>query len=134
MMAVSSSERAGPRREQGMTAIGGLLVLVVAGIFVLAAARLIPAYIEAGEIGSTLHSVRDAARTKSIGEVRSELASQLEVNNLDSDVSLDEFKFTGSGGELTITIDHRIRTPFIGNLGFTIHVHRSMTVKRAQSF
>jgi len=117
-----------------MTLIAWLAVLVVAGIFVLAAARLIPAYMEAGEIGSTLHSVRDTARSKSPAAVRSELASQLSVNDIDSDVSLREFKIKESGGTMTITIDHRIRTPFIGNLGFTIHVHRSMTVKRAQEY
>ncbi len=117
--------------EQGMVLISWLLVLVVAGIFILAVVRLVPAYIEYGEIGSVLHAVRDTAMTKPLPEVRSALADQLSVDDL-TDVQLQEFKFTTNGNRLTISINHAIPTPFIGNLGFVVHCRRSMTVTRAE--
>lgn len=118
-----------PPRQRGMTLIAWLIVLVVAGLFVLAAVRLVPAYIEYGEIGSTLNSVRDTARTGSLAQVRNRLANQLSLNSLD-DVNANEFKFTLTGDQLTISIDHPIETPFIANLGFVVHCRHSITVTR----
>ena len=122
------------RRQRGMSLFGWLLALVIAGLFALAAVHLVPAYIEAGEISSTLHSVRDKARTESISQIRNALVSQLDMNNLNAEVPLSEFKFESNGNTLKISVDHDIDTAFIGNLGFVIHVHRSMTVKRAEQF
>lgn len=131
IMSEAGPVRGVPRRERGLTLIAWLGVVIIAGVFILAAVRLVPAYVEYGEIGATLNSVRDTARTASLAEVRNRLANQLSLNSLD-DVNPNEFKFTVVGDKLTISIDHPIRTPFIANLGFVVHCRRSITVTRVE--
>lgn len=116
--------------QRGLTLITWLLLLVIAGIFVLAAVRLVPAYVEDGELGSTLNSVRDTARTAPLIKIRDKIENQLSLNSLDEEVNIDEFKFALSGDKLTISIDHPIETPFIANLGFVVHARHSITVTR----
>lgn len=116
-------------REAGITLISGVFVVLVAGILVLAAARIVPGYIEAGEISSVLNSMKPDARTKPIATLRSELVEQLTMNSLD-DVNLSEFQFSEQGDQLTISIHHPIQKTFIANLSFLIDYQHSITVTR----
>lgn len=117
-------------RQSGITLIGGTLVVLVAGVLVLAAARIVPAYIEAGEITSMLNNLKPAARTRTISELRTDLADQLTINSI-NDVQVNEFEFSKNGGQLTISIHHAIKKSYIGNLGFVVDYRHSITVTRA---
>lgn len=119
-------------RQAGITLIGGILVLVVAGILVLAAARIVPAYLEAGEIGSVMNSMRDDARTKPLYDLRDELVNRLQLNSL-NDVTLSDFTFSENGEQLTLSVSHDIQKSFIGNLGFVVHYRHSITVTRQEA-
>lgn len=116
-------------REAGITLIGGVLVVLIAGVLVLAAARIVPAYIEAGEISSVLSSMKTDARTQSISKLRGELIEQLTMNSI-NDVALSDFEFTEQDGQLTISIHHPIEKSFIGNLNFLVDYKHSITVTR----
>lgn len=117
-------------REAGITLIGGILVVLIAGVLVLAAARIVPAYIEAGEISSILSSMKPDARTKSVEQLRAELVEQLTMNSI-NDVDLSEFEISEQRGQLTISIHHPIEKSFIGNLNFLVDYRHSITVTRA---
>lgn len=119
-------------RQGGLTLISWIFVLAVVGIFILAAARLVPAYMEYFSISSALNNIRKEARTASLAKIRSDLSVQLNINGVE-DVSAREFRFQTDGNNLTISINHDINTPFIANLGFVVHCDRSITVKRSGS-
>lgn len=116
-------------RQAGITLIGGVLVLVIAGVLVLAAARIVPAYLEAGEIGSVMNSMRKDAETKPVYQLRDELVNRLQMNSL-GEVPLSDFEFSSHGDELTLSVDHSIQKSFIGNLGFVVHYRHQITVTR----
>ncbi|MGH8161003.1 MAG: DUF4845 domain-containing protein [Gammaproteobacteria bacterium] len=118
-----------PKREAGLSLISWLIVIVIAGLIVFAAFRVVPAYIESARLGSALASIRQDARTKSVGALRTKLSNQLMIDSL-GDVNLDNFKFTRNGNQLTISIDQPIQKSWIGNLGFVIHSRHSITVTR----
>lgn len=117
-------------RQRGMTLIGGLILLVLVGGWVYAAIRVVPAYIEDGEIGTTLKGVKNDARTLPIIDIQRELVDQLNINSI-NDVQASDFKFTMNDGRLTISINHPIEKSFIGNLSFVIHSRHSITVTRS---
>jgi hypothetical protein len=119
----------GKGRQRGISLIGWLILLILVGGWVYGAIRVVPAYIEDGEIGTTLKGVRNDARTLPIQDIQRELVDQLNINSID-DVKVSEFKFTEDGGKLTISINHPIEKSFIGNLSFVIHSRHSITVTR----
>ncbi len=118
-------------RQRGISLIGWLILLVLVGGWAYSAIRLIPAYIEDGEIATTLKGVKHDARTLSIPDIQRELVDQLNINSID-DVKVSEFKFTESGGQLTISIDHPIKKTLVGNLSFVVNSRHSITVTRGQ--
>lgn len=121
----------GKARQGGMSLIGWLLLLILVGGWAYSAIRLIPAYIEDGEIATTLKGVKNDARTLSITAIQRELVDQLNINSID-DVNSNEFKFTQNGDQLTISIDHPIKKTLIGNLSFVVDSHHSITVTRGE--
>ncbi len=126
---VTPALRFGSGREAGLSLISWLIVIVVVGLIVFAAFRVVPAYIESARIGSALASIKQDARTKSVGELRTELSNQLMIDSL-GNLDVNQFKFTRNGERLTISIDKPIEKSWIGNLGFVIHSHHSITVTR----
>jgi len=122
----------GPRgfaRQGGLSLIGWLLLLTLIGGWAYAAVRVVPAYIEDGEIATSLKGVKSDAGTMPLRDIQRELVGQLTINSID-DVDADEFKFTMNGDQLTISIDHPIEKSFIGNLSFVVHSRHSITVTR----
>ena len=122
----------GKGRQRGISLVGWLLLIILVGGWVYGAIRVIPAYIEDGEIATTLKGVRNDARTLSIPDIQRELVDQLNINSID-DVNVNEFKFTEGDGTLTISINHPIEKTFIANLSFVVHSRHSITVKRGGS-
>ncbi|HEX5314003.1 MAG TPA: DUF4845 domain-containing protein, partial [Gammaproteobacteria bacterium] len=117
------------RRQAGITLIGGILVLIIAGILVLAAVKIVPLYFEAAKLGSVMKSVGESARGDPLGDLRGRLAEQLTINSID-DVPLNQFRFSSQGDQLVISLDHDLKATFIGNLGFVVHYRHSVTVSR----
>lgn len=119
-------------RQRGISLIGWILLLILVGGWAYSAIRLIPAYIEDGEIATTLKGVKHDARTLPISGIQRELADQLNINSID-DVNISEFKFTENGDRLTISINHPIEKTLIGNLSFVVNSRHSITVTRGDS-
>ncbi|MGH8427041.1 MAG: DUF4845 domain-containing protein [Gammaproteobacteria bacterium] len=115
------------RREAGITLIGGILILIIAGVLVLALARIAPLYFETFKITSAMDALRDNAQNNPIQNLRAELSQQLTMNSID-DVPVDQFKFTSNGGQLIVSLDHNLKTSYIGNLGFVVHYQHSVTI------
>jgi hypothetical protein len=125
--------RARARRQAGLSLIGWLLVLVIAGALVLAAFRVVPAYIESARLGSALNSVKKDAKTESVGTLRRKISSQLTMDSVEG-VSVDAFKFVRDGDRLTISIEVPIKRRYIGNLGFVVQSKHSITVTRKDGY
>ncbi|MGH8274980.1 MAG: DUF4845 domain-containing protein [Gammaproteobacteria bacterium] len=120
-------------REAGLSLIGWLFVIVIAGLVALAAFRVVPAYVECAQVGSALDNIKKDAKTKSVGTLRTELSNQLMIDS-NSGVDLSAFKFKRDGNKLTISINKPIEAPWLGNLGFVVHCHHSITVTRASGY
>lgn len=120
----------GLSRQRGMSLLGGLVLLILIAGWAYAAFQLVPAYIENAELGSVLTGVKAEARTASLQTIKRDIAAQLTINSI-NDVTTDEFKFSITRDQLTISIDHPIEKSFIGNLSFVLHSRHSITVTRS---
>lgn len=117
------------KRERGMTLIGLLLVLLMAGILVFIAIRLAPIYIQAFNIKASLDALRPDAATQPIEKLRTELVNQIIINSIKG-VRFSDYVFTRRGNKLTISISHNIKGTFIDNLDFVLRYKYAITVTR----
>jgi hypothetical protein len=104
-------------RQQGMTTIGLLLVLVVIALFALSAVRIIPIYIENFAIKSVLTAVQDDQRidAKSKAAIWDSLVKRLYINEVRL-IKRDHVEISRENGQTTVTITYESRRPYIGPL------------------
>ena len=105
------------RRQTGMSMIGWLLVLVVAGFFMLCAFRMIPAYGENRYIQSALRSLPagDDLEEMSNGAIRKKMLSFYMVNNVRSE-GAKQIAIDRSSNKLTVNVDYEVRVPLFYNI------------------
>jgi Tfp pilus assembly major pilin PilA len=104
-------------RQQGMTTIGLLLVLVVIALFALSAVRIIPIYIENFAIKSVLTAVQDDQRidAKSKAAIWESLSKRLYINEVRL-IKREHVGISRENGQTTVTITYESRRPYIGPL------------------
>jgi Tfp pilus assembly major pilin PilA len=104
-------------RQQGMTTIGLLLVLVVIALFALSAVRIIPIYLENFTIKSVLTAVQDDQRidAKSKAAIWESLSKRLYINEVRL-IKREHVGISRENGQTTVTITYESRRPYIGPL------------------
>lgn len=120
----------GPGKQKGMTAIGWLLTIVVAGVLVFALLKLIPVYFDGWKIGSTMETLASdpGVRGKNPRELQQDLLKRLDINMI-YDIKADDIGITRSAdGGYAIEIDYEPRIHFIGNLYFVAVFDKTVVV------
>jgi len=112
----------GVRKQRGITLIGFIIVLVVAGFFAYMGMVLGPAYSEYYSVVKAMNSVAADATPNStdIETIRRALDRQFNVGYVDSvvgkDAKLIRDKTTGN----MINMTYEVRKPFIYNIDFVV--------------
>lgn len=123
-----------PGKQRGMTAIGWLLVILVAGILGFALLKLIPVYFDGYKIGASMQSLStdQGAQGKNPRELQQMLLKRLDINMI-YDIKAEDIAITrAAGGGYDIEIDYEPRIPFIGNLYFVVVFDKTVTVPGSQ--
>lgn len=119
------------RRQQGMTLIGMVIVALIAGIFVLAAIRLIPIYLEYMKIDAALDAMKvdlDGSNAGP-GQIRTSLERRFDIDDVKSIRSRDVVVERTANGYL-VRADYEGRAPFIANVYFVVDFDKSVEVLR----
>ena len=117
-------------KQKGITLIGFIVVLAVAGFFAYMAMKLVPAYTEyAGVVKAMNQIASEGVDGKSLDQVRRDLMFKLGFQYVD-DATIHPRDITcgqGAGGnELRVSYDKQI--PFMYNIDFLIHFSKSVPV------
>ena len=104
-------------RQQGMTAIGLMLLLVVIALFALSAIRIIPIYLENFTIKSVLTAVQEDQKidAKSKAAIWKSIQKRLYINEV-REIKRDHVEIVRKNGQTTVTIAYESRRPYIGSL------------------
>lgn len=105
------------KSQQGMTAIGWIIVLGLIAFFVLLALRLTPGYLEFMTVKGALESLGnepDITR-KTPAEIRSMLSRRFDINDVESITSKDVY-IENVDGRLRVGVDYEVRVPVLGNV------------------
>lgn len=116
--------------QQGMTFIGLLFVLAMAGVIVYAGIRLAPLYLNYMKVARTMDSVASEAKgdNPEQGEIRNLISRHFNIEDptgvteKDIEVTRDE-----SGVEMHVAYDDT--APFLGNVSFSAHFEKTVKVR-----
>jgi len=106
-----------PQKQKGMTAIGWLLVILLAIILGIVALKLMPVYLEGYKVYQSLASLEEDnnARGKGPAELRAMLAKRLDINMV-NDVTADDIIVSRGKTGYEVEVSYEARRQLFGNL------------------
>lgn len=118
-------------REQGMTALGMLILAVFVGLFAFAAIRLTPVYLNYMKVAGVLDGVHSEfdSQNPSRGAIQTSILRRFDVESV-SVITHRDIKVTSDSGGFRVTADYDHTTPFIANLYFTVKFNKQVLVRR----
>lgn len=120
-----------PARQRGVTIVGLLMVLAVLGVFVYAAARLVPVYVEYMNVAKVLENVKtEAADGATLQALRLSIERHFDVEDVHSIASKD-VEITRDRSSAVIHVDYDAYAPFIANVSFVVHFDKTVTTAAA---
>lgn len=119
-------------KQSGITLIGFLILLIVAGFFAYAAMKLVPAYVEYLGVVKAMNTVASEpdVATKSPVEIQRDLSFKGSFQYVDDKTFAPEnivVKNGAAGGTLQVKYDKDI--PFIYNIDFLLHFDKTVALK-----
>lgn len=118
-------------REDGMTALGIIILVMFVGIFVFGALRLTPIYLNYMKVAGVLDGVYKEfdSQNPSRSVIRRSVQRRFDVESV-SIITARDIKVTvDSGGFLVAAVyDHTV--PFIGNIYFTVKFDEQVIIRR----
>jgi len=118
------------RYHSGMTLIGFVFVLIVAGFFAFLIMRLFPVYSEYYSVVSSMKGIQSEAgvATMSPAKIRDLLSRRFLVNYVTS-VKPENIKIDRKNG-YNLTIQYEVRKPLMYNLDFVAKFEKTVELTR----
>ncbi|MGO9424252.1 MAG: DUF4845 domain-containing protein [Steroidobacteraceae bacterium] len=118
------------RRQQGMTFIGLLFVLAMAGALLYAGIRLAPLYLNYMKVARSLDAVASESKADNPdpAALRSALSRQWEIQSLDSP-DFKEVEITKEDNGVTLHVAYDDSVPYIGNVSLSVHFEKTTKVQ-----
>ncbi len=119
-------------KQSGVTLIGFLIIIVVAGFFAYTAMKLFPSYSEYMGVAKAMNQVAtEGTNGKSLDSIRRDLMFKMGFQYVDdatikpSDITVK--RDAGGTSELKVAYDKQI--PFMYNIDFLLHFNKSVPLK-----
>lgn len=114
------------KQQQGMTAIGWVIVIMLIGFIALIVLKLTPIYTEYFSVVSSLESLeQESIGSKSKGEIRKMLTRRFNINNVRG-VQSDDIEIDKTGGTTTVRVAYEVREKFVANISLLLEFDTSI--------
>lgn len=119
------------KKQQGISLIGGLIVLAVVGFFLTVAFKIGPLYLDNSFVSAAVASLdKEDVHNMTNREIRQKLSSQFDINNIrDIDSKLIEIKRERT--RTLVTLDYEKRINFMGNVDIVVMFKNSYDSSKA---
>lgn len=110
-------------RQRGMGLFQWVILLAVAGSYLLFGFRIIPLYAENKYVTEALRSIQDQGgrlADMSDGEIRKRLENFYNINNVRSEGATQNISIDRSYDRVLVTIDYEVRVPFFYNIDLVL--------------
>ncbi len=131
MYGMKRSRHGVARRQEGATTLGFIILAAFAGLFVFAAIRLTPVYLNYMKIVGVVEGVRqefDGQRPTS-AVIRRSISRRFDVDSV-SVITYRDVTITSVDGGFEVSAVYDHTAPFISNISFTVHFDKSVLVRR----
>jgi len=124
------------KRQSGITLIGFVIILVIAGFFAYTAMKLVPVYMDYFNVAKALNTVATQATSgdMTVEEVQRQLdLQQLSQYFADDDIQAKNIAVisTPNGGRsLKLSYDKKIS--WLYNIDFLVHFEKTVALKQSQ--
>jgi hypothetical protein len=118
-------------REDGMTALGIMILVVLIGLFAFGGVRLTPIYLNYMKVVGVIDGAYAEfdSQNPSRSAIRRSIQRRFDVESVTVIVARDIKVTADSGGFLVAAVyDHTV--PFIGNIYFTAKFDKQVTIRR----
>lgn len=117
-----------PKKQQGMTMIGWILVLGLIAFFVTVVLKLAPAYMEYSKVSSVMEATATESGIASKGkkEILELINKRFRINDVKT-VSAKDVKITKNGSKLDLQIVYERRESFMGNVDVVASFDKKVT-------
>jgi len=106
-------------RQDGMTYLGMLMLLIVVAFFAVVAIKVLPIYLENFKVKSSLESLAQEAKSDPSSlsplELEKLLLNRLAVNDVDH-VKKDDIKISKEGHKTVVVVNYEARVTLFDNL------------------
>ena len=119
------------RSMRGITLLGFLVLLLVAGFFAYMAMKLIPIYTEYMGVVKSMEQIKaePGAAQKSLEEIRRDLNVKFDMQYVDEkDVPPQSIQLIRQGGASTLRIRYEKRVPFVYNIDLIATFDKSVNL------
>lgn len=117
-------------RQGGMTLIGFVFVLIIAGFFALMAMKLVPAYIEYFGVVKSMKALAEepGVANKSLRQIRADLDFKGNFQYVDSDTlsAGNAVRVERNKGKVNLVVDYNKTIPFVYNISFLLHFNKTV--------
>lgn len=116
--------------QQGMTFIGLLFVLAMAGVIVYAGIRLAPLYLNYMKVAKAMDAVATEVKGDSPdpGVIRGLIDRHFTIDD-PTGVDAKDIQITKDDGGVQMHVAYDDSVPFLGNVSFSAHFEKSVTVR-----
>lgn len=114
-------------RQNGMTLISWILLIVLIGFVGLFGFKLFPIYLEYYSVRSALKTVAQNVQSEETpAQIRVSISNLFDVNSI-NDIQPDQVKITADpdSNKVILTLDYDQRTNFLANIDLLVHFHVS---------
>jgi len=118
-------------REDGMTALGIIILVIFVGLFAFGGLRLTPIYLNSMKVSGVLDGVYKEfdSQNPSRAAIRRSIQRRFDVESV-AIITARDIKVTADSGGFLVegVYDHTV--PFIGNIYFTVKFNERVTIRR----
>jgi len=118
-------------RENGMTTLGLLILIVFVGLFAFAGIRLTPVYLNYLKVAGVLDGVYKEfdSQNASREAIRTSISRRFDVESV-SEITARDISVTPQDGGFMVVAKYDHTTPFISNVSFTVSFDKSTLIRR----
>jgi len=122
------------RTQSGITLLGFLFVLVIAGFFIYMAMILVPIYSEYMGVSKSADDLarQPGAAEKPIDDIRRDIMFKFSLQYVSDDsIKAQQIRVVPVNGLKTLDIAYERRVHFVSNIDFVISFHKTATLSHA---
>lgn len=105
------------RRQEGITALGFLIVAAFLGMFALAALKLVPVYLENAKIASTLAKVKEEhdGNRPTVQDIRGSIERRFNIESVNA-MNIGDVQIKRISGGYSVDASYDARVSYLGNV------------------